>query len=289
MKTIRLKAPAKVNLILEVLRKLPSGFHELRTVMAKIPSLYDEISITFCLGKEGIFLKSDNKIIPLDEKNICFKSAKKFLEKTGKSVGIKIDIKKNIPIGAGLGGGSSDGAATLKILNKYFHHPISEKQLIKLGAEVGKDIPFFFSLKNAAFIEGAGEKISKVFDLLKMDILLVNPKIHISTKQAYEKLSPEIKKIARKDNASSKMMLAIKNKKLDLISKYLYNDFEIVIEKEYPVIKEIKDKLKNLGASGALMTGSGSTVFGIFKDRRKALMAKKEMKKCYPKFFVEIG
>ncbi len=289
MKTIKLKAPAKINLTLEVLRKLPDGFHELRTVMSKIFGLYDEISITFYPKKEGISVESGNNGIPLDERNICFKVAKKFFEKAKKSAGIKIYIKKNIPVGAGLGGGSSDGAATLKILNKYFHHPVSDKKIIEMASKIGKDIPFFFSSKGASLIEGMGEKISETFIFPKINILLVNPNIHISTKHAYERLSPIIEKIKRKENISRKMMAAIKKNDVGLIAKYLYNDFEVILEKEQSIISEIKDELIGLGASGALMTGSGSTIFGIFKNRKEILAAKRKMKIRYPDFFVEIG
>ena len=289
MRTIKLKTPAKVNLSLEVLKKLPNGYHQIRFVMAKISALYDEISITFNPKKKYIVIRSSNNKIPLDEKNICFRAVKRFLEKTKKSIGVRINIKKNIPIGAGLGGGSSDGSATLKILNQYFHYPLSKKQLMEIGSEIGKDIPSFFSPKSAAFVEGMGEKISRVFDFSNQNILLVNPKIHISTKHVYERLSPKIKKIKRKENVSLKMMLAVKKKNIDDIAKYLYNDFERVLEKEYPVIREIKNKLMNFGASGALMTGSGSTVFGIFKNKGEVLVARKEIKKQYPDFFVEIG
>ena len=289
MKTIKLKAPAKINLTLEVLERLPNGYHQIRFVMAKVPALYDEISITFDPKKEEIKVKSNTNGIPLDERNICFKAAKKFFEKTGKKSGIKIYIKKNIPVGAGLGGGSSDGAATLKILNKYFKYPFSDKKLSELGAEIGKDIPFFFSPKSGALVEGMGEKITKTFELPKLNLLLVNPRIHISTKHAYERLTSEIAKIKKRKNISQKMTNAVKNKNIELISKYLYNDFEIILKKEQPIIKEVKENLVSLGASGTSMTGSGSTVFGIFKNRQSALNAKNKIKIKYPDFIVKLG
>lgn len=289
MKTIKLKAPAKVNLTLEVLRKLPNGYHEIRFVMVRVDNVYDEISISFYPGKEGIMVESSNNGIPLDERNICFKVAKRFFEETGKSVGIKIYIKKNIPVGAGLGGGSSEGAAVLKILNKYFNHPLSKAKLMQIGSEVGKDIPFFFSSQGASLVEGMGEKISKTFTFPKINILLVNPHINISTKHAYERLSPIIKKMKKRDNISKEMIASIKKKDAELIAKHLYNEFEIILGKEQSIIKEIKDGLIGLGALGALMSGSGSTVFGIFKKRKEAIVAKKKMKMKYPDFFVEIG
>ena len=287
MKPIKLKAPAKTNLTLEVLRKLPSGFHEIRTIMTKLPDLYDEISIKFDINEKAIILKSNAKNMPIDETNICFKTAKAFFEKTKKSGGIEIYVKKNIPIGAGLGGGSSDGAVVLKILNKHFHYPLSQKQLINLSSRIGKDIPFFFSEKNSALIEGAGEKINKTFTIPKLNILLINPGIHISTKWAYENLSPLLGKIKRQAWLSQKIMLAAKNKDIKLISKYLYNDFEILVEKEYPLIKKLKNELLENDASGSLMSGSGSTVFGIFKSKKILLTAKKNLIKKYPKFMIK--
>jgi 4-diphosphocytidyl-2-C-methyl-D-erythritol kinase len=289
MKTAKLKAPAKINLTLEIMRKLPNGFHELRSVFAKLPNLYDEISVNFYPERKGIFLKSRNKKIPLNENNICFKAVKKFFETTGKSIGISIEIKKNIPIGAGLGGGSSDGAAILKILNQYFRHPLSEKKLIKMASEIGKDIPFFFSQKRAALIEGAGEKIGKVFEIGKINFLLINPNVYVGTKEAYEILSPIISKMKNRKNFSKEIILALKKGKIDCVSGCLYNDFELVMEKKHPIISELKNKLIELGASGALMSGSGSTVFGIFESRKKILEAEKKMKKYYPKFLVKIG
>lgn len=287
MKTIKLKAPAKINLTLEVLRKLPSGFHKIRTVMTQLSDLYDEISINFIAEKNTITLKSNAKNMPLDETNICFKVAKAFFGKTKKSGGIEIYLKKNIPIGAGLGGGSSDGAAVLKILSKHFHHPLSQKQLIEMAAKIGKDIPFFFAEKNSALIEGAGEKIKKTFAMPKLNILLINPNINISTKWAYENLSPLLGKIKREEKLAQKIMLAAKKKNINLIAKYLHNDFEILVEKEYPLIKKLKNELLENGASGALMSGSGSTVFGIFKSKKILLTAKNNLLKKYPQLLIK--
>lgn len=289
MKIFKLKAPAKINLTLEVLRKLPNGFHEIRSVFLKLPNIHDEILVTFFPKKTGVTLKSRNKKIPLDEKNICFKVAKKFFETTGKSVGISISIKKNIPIGSGLGGGSSDGAVILKILNQYFNFPLSQKKIIEIASEVGKDIPFFFAGKNTALIEGAGEKIGKVFETGKSNFLLVNPNVHVETKEAYGILSPVISKMKNRKNFSKEMIAALKKRKTNYISRCLYNDFEMVMNKKHPIISELKKKLIELGASGSLMSGSGSTVFGIFEDRKKMLKAERMMKKIYPKFFVKIG
>lgn len=281
------KAPAKINLTLEVLRKLPSGFHELRTIMTKLPDLSDEISVIFNSKKDGIVIKSDSRKMPSDEKNICYKVAKSFLKKTKEKIGLEIRIKKNIPVGAGLGGGSSDGAAVLKILNNHFKSPLSQKQLINLASKIGKDIPFFFSEKNSALIQGCGEKITQAFEIPPLNILLVNPKIHVATNLAYAKLSPLLAKIKRKTKISDSMIAAAKRGDAKTVAKYLHNDFEMVMEKEYPVIKKIKKEILDLGADGSLMSGSGSTVFGIFATKKALLEARKKLKKKYPNFLVK--
>src|SRR5665647_329306 len=185
MKTLKLKAPAKINLTLEVVRKLPNGYHELRTVMAKIGKIFDEISIRFYPDKRSIIIKSNSKKIPLDSSNICYKAAEKYFAKIKKRVGIVIEIRKKIPVGAGLGGGSSDGAAVLKILNKFYENKISDKELGKIAAEVGKDVPFFLSPKGAAFLDRMGDRIKKNISLPTINCVVVNPGIHIATPWAF--------------------------------------------------------------------------------------------------------
>ncbi|MFA5777577.1 MAG: 4-(cytidine 5'-diphospho)-2-C-methyl-D-erythritol kinase [Parcubacteria group bacterium] len=287
MKTIKQKAPAKINLTLEIVKKLPNGYHELRTVMTKLESIFDEVTIKFYPDKSGIKIRSNSKKIPLDESNICHKAAEKYFSKIGKEIGIVIEIKKNIPIGAGLGGGSSDGAAVLKILNKYFKNKISGKELEAMASEVGKDVPIFLSPKNSAFLDRMGDRIKKNADLSGLNFVIVNPEIHISTPWAFGEMH-KYNNLGNK-GISVKMFRYVQEKNTDKIINGLYNHFEPVIEKKYPIIKEIKNKLTEAGASGALMTGSGSTVFGIFKSKKDALKAKVIMKKHYPKFFVEVG
>lgn len=287
MKTITLKAPAKVNLTLEIVKKLPNGYHELRTVMAKLRNIFDEITIKFHPNKSGIIIKSNSKNIPLGKENICRKAAEKYFEKIKKQAGIVIEIKKEIPVCAGLGGGSSDAAAVLKILNKFYKNKISDKELEKIASQTGKDIPFFLSSKNAAFLDRMGDRIKNSSELPKLYFLIVNPGIRISTSWAFGE-THEHRNLGDK-GISVKMFQYIQKRDIDKIISNLYNDFEPVIEKKYPIIKKVKDNLINLGASSALMTGSGSTIFGIFKDKKTVSKAKKTMKKYYPDFFVEIG
>lgn len=287
MKTIKLKASAKVNLTLEIVKKLPNGYHELRTVMVKLKNIFDEITIKFYPDKSGIVIKSDSKNIPLDENNICYKAAKKYLENIKEKMGIAIEIKKKIPVGAGLGGGSSDAAAVLKALNTFYKNKVSGKELEKIASQTGKDVPFFLSSKDAAFLDRMGDRIKKNSDISKLYFLIVNPGICVSTSWAFGETHKH-RNLGNK-GISVKMFQYIQKGDIDKIIANLYNDFEPVIEKKYPVIKKIKDSLIDLGASGALMTGSGSTVFGIFKSKKNALEAKKAMIKYYPDFFVEIG
>lgn len=287
MKTLKLKAPAKINLTLEVVKKLPNGYHELRTVMAKVGKIFDEIIIKFYPDKKSIIIKSHSQKIPLDDSNICYKAAEKYFARIKKRVGIAIEIRKKIPVGAGLGGGSSDGAAVLKILNKFYNHKLSGKELGKMAAEVGKDVPFFLSPKDAAFLDRMGDRIKENSNLPRCNFVVVNPIIHISTPWAFG----EMHKRGNLGNKglSVKMLRFVQEGNIDKIVAGLHNDFEPVIGEKYPIIKEIKEKLMDLGATGSLMTGSGSTVFGIFQSSQKALEAKKAMKKCFPDFFVEIG
>ena len=146
------QCPAKINLTLEVIKKRKDGFHELRTVMVKLSNLKDELEIEIFTNKSNIEIICDNQEIPIDNRNICYKATEVFLRKINKKLGVKIKIKKKIPVGAGLGGGSSDAAGVFKVLNQYFKNIFSKKELIEMAAEIGKDIPFFFSEKNGALI-----------------------------------------------------------------------------------------------------------------------------------------
>jgi 4-diphosphocytidyl-2-C-methyl-D-erythritol kinase len=278
--------PAKLNLTLEVVRKMKNGFHELRTIMVKLPQLKDELEIEIIPNENIIEIVCDNPNIPTDNRNICCKAVKIFLKKINKKVGVRIKIKKKIPVGAGLGGGSSDAAGVFKVLNQYFQEKISEKELIEIAAEIGKDIPFFFSKKDGALIGGAGEKILEEFNFNKGYFLIINPKIHISTPEAFSGIKENQWFLGdtRRENISNIFLKSLK--KENGFEKCLYNDFEISIERKYPVIKEIKQSLLAFGADGSLMTGSGSTVFGWFRNKNKMIKAEKILKERYQKFLV---
>lgn len=288
MKKVKVKSPAKINLTLEIVKKLPSGFHGLRSVMVKTENLYDEIEIIFDEKKDGIKIFCDDKNIPTDEKNICWKIAEKFFEISGKKIGIEIKIKKRIPALAGLGGGSSNGASVLLALNEYFDNILNFKKLIEVASEVGKDIPFFLQKENCAYVSGAGEKLKPIANFPKLNFLLVNPKGEISTGWAYGELDRKMWFMENEKRKNISQKLARKNN-LGEISGLLYNDFEIVAEEKFPIIKELKNCLISFGALGASITGKGPTIFGIFKTKKEALKVKEILEKKYRDFFVEIG
>jgi 4-diphosphocytidyl-2-C-methyl-D-erythritol kinase len=284
---IKIKAPAKINLTLEIVKRLPSGYHELRTVILKLDKLFDEIAINFDPEGRGIKIRSNSKAIPLGGKNTCYGVAHKYLEKIGEKIDLEIKIIKNIPSGAGFGGGSSDGASVLLALNKYFKSRLSMKEMIEIAQEVGKDIPVFLTREKAIMVGGMGEKLSPLFGILNLHLLAVNPRIYSSTKKAYEMASKKLWFMENKKKAdiSREMIGALGKKDREKIALNLYNDFEIVLEKSFPIIKELKLSLLAFGAEGALMSGAGSSVFGLFSSKKEAMEAKIILEKQYPKFF----
>lgn len=289
MKKYKLNSPAKINLTLEIIKKLPSGFHGLRSVMMKTYNLKDEIEITFKKRKTGITILCSDKNIPTDERNICHKVALKFFEFSGKEVGLIIKIKKKIPALTGLGGGSSNGAAVLLALNRYFWEPVKFSKLVEIAAQVGKDIPFFLIEDKVAYVSGAGEKLKPIKNFPNLNFLLVNPKGEIVTGWAYKELDKKMWFMDNKQRKNISQKLLKNSDSIEKIGGLLYNDFELVAQKSFPIIGEIKNCLLAFGASGVSITGKGPTVIGVFKDKKDALEAKNIIKKKYPKFFVEFG
>lgn len=289
MKKITLKSPAKINLTLEVIKKLPNGFHELRTVMMKLPNLFDEITLEFDDNKKGIEIACDSREVPCDENNICWKIAERFFEKTGRKTGLKIKIKKNIPIAAGLGGGSSNGASVLLALNRYFRNILPAKELIDLASGVGKDIPFFILEDTAAYVSGMGEKVEVIKNFPRLTLVVAKPKGKISTPWAYQELDKILifRENSGRRNISQKMAKSAGS--CEAISQLLHNDFDPVAEKKYPVILEIKKTLIHLGAPGTSLSGKGPTVFGIFESKKEALQAGEILRKYYSNIFVSLG
>jgi len=257
--SVRLYAPAKVNFRLDVLSRRPDGYHELRMIMQRI-DLCDEIEISLHQGA-GISLSCLHPYIPQDKRNIVWKAAAEILNCFGKDVGIKIQMKKNIPVGAGLGGGSSDAATTLMGLNDLLGTGLTDQQITSIGLKLGADVPFFI-FKNAAVAEGIGDRLSPLEHIPKLWLLLVNPGIHVSTSWVYQNLNLTSEKVAAK--------LPFLYKSAADVCSILSNDLEPVTLRRYPIIQEIKNKLLAAGADGTLMSGSGSTVFAVFSTESAA-------------------
>ncbi len=263
MSSLSLKSHAKVNLFLEVLWKRDDGYHEIESLMQEI-SLCDNILLEDRL--EGITILCPNKeiSIPSDHNNLAHKAARLLITKFNIKKGVSITIDKKIPVGAGLGGGSSNAASVLKGLNQLWNIGLKNRQLQELGAEIGSDVPFFINGKTA-LVKGRGVKIHTWITVPKTWIILAVPNISVSTKWAYGRLDRELTK-----NINSARLPTLEKLQFKGIVDNLFNRLEGVVLKEYPIIETVKEKMTACGARGALMSGTGSAVFGIASSKNKA-------------------
>jgi len=259
IRRVHLRAPAKVNLRLEVLGKREDGYHWIRTWIYPI-SLWDEIIVE--RTEEGVEISCEPEIVPLEE-NLCFKAATAFFAQGYGEGGVRVFLRKKIPIGAGLGGGSSDAAATLKALSLLWSH-VGNEGLMALGAKVGADVPFFLIGKGAV-MGGMGEKVLSLLPPLRRWILLVVPSERLSTREVYGK-----GRWGLTSKGGNNKIFTIP----DQLSSFLRNDLEEVAVELYPPLKEIKEILRKEGAEGVSMTGSGTGVFGTFLRKEEAERAK---------------
>jgi 4-diphosphocytidyl-2-C-methyl-D-erythritol kinase len=265
--SLQLKSHAKVNLRLEILKRREDGYHELRTVFQKI-SLHD--TLHFSLKQEkGISITSDHPKLPLGKKNLVYKAIQSMFKMCGYKGGVHIEIEKRIPLGAGLGGGSSNAATTLMALNQLLEVNLSQKELMKMGLEIGADVPFFF-LKGAAIGSGIGERLKKE-ELPSLWYVLIYPNFEVSTRWAYRHFVLT--------NQQFHFNLHRFLKTPEGISRILLNHLEKVVSKRYPQISFMKELLLSVGALGALMTGSGPTVFGVFPEAESAAKGYEKIRK----------
>ena len=265
--TLHLESPAKVNLRLEILNKRKDGYHELRTVFQKI-SLHD--TLHFSLKKEkGISIATDHPNLPVGKTNLVYQAAQSMLKASDYQGGVHIEIKKQIPLGAGLGGGSSNAATTLKALNQLLKKNLSRKKLMEMGLEIGADVPFFI-WEGAAIGSGIGEKLKKV-TLPDLQYVLIYPNFEVSTRWAYQNF------VLTNQRIHFNLHKFLKTP--EGISSILFNHLEEVVSRKYPQIEVMKNSLLSRGALGALMTGSGPTVFGLFQDDKSATGAYEKIKK----------
>jgi 4-diphosphocytidyl-2-C-methyl-D-erythritol kinase len=265
--TLHLESSAKVNLRLEILKKREDGYHEVRTILQKI-SLHDTLLFSLKMGR-GISIKTSHPHLPTGKNNLVYQAAQSVLKRSDYKGGFLIEIKKKIPLGAGLGGGSSNAAMTLKALNQLLRLDLSKKELMEMGAGIGADVPFFF-LEGAAIGSGIGERLVKI-RLPVLWYVLIYPNFEVSTRWAYQNF------------VLTKRQFHINLHKFTNaphdISRGLRNDLEEVVSKEYPEIGVMKKMLCSAGALGVLMSGSGPTVFGIFSEERGASEAYKKVRR----------
>jgi len=258
--TITLQAPAKVNLFLQVIGKRPDNYHDLFSLMCPI-SLYDTVTLNFRPHNPSISVDCSAPNVPDDDTNLAHKAAAFFKKQWKHEVGLNISIHKRIPVAAGLGGGSSDAAAVLLGLNRYFGNPFTRDQLMPIGLTLGADVPFFIYQK-PAIATGVGEKLEPFAHLKPYHILLVNPGYGVSTAKIFKNLNLRLTKCEKILKYS-----CFNERGFDAV-KHLCNDLETVAASLHPDIGQAKAAFLEHGALGALMSGSGPTVFGLFSDAK---------------------
>lgn len=267
-----LKAYAKINLSLDIVGKREDGYHLLEMIMQAV-ELHDEVILTE--KKAGISLSCDKSYVPVDERNIAYKAAKLIMEETGLKSGIHIHINKNIPVAAGLAGGSTDAAAVLKGMNAMFSLGLSYEELKVLGLKLGADVPYCIE-GGTALCEGVGERITKLESFSGYVVVLVKPPFGVSTKEVYGAFNLE--KIKRHVE-TKKLIDSLAKSDLNGVHYYSRNLLENVVIQSYPVIKSIKQRVVKTGARVTLMSGSGPTVYGIYENKETAVRALNELRK----------
>ena len=270
---------AKINLILDITGIRDDGYHNLKTIMQCV-NLSDIVIVDKTDGE--IKITTNKKGLPTNNKNIAYKACEAFYKSLGKNGGAKILIHKNIPVSAGLAGGSGNGAAVLTSLNMLYSNPFSDDELLKIASTLGADVPYCL-MGGTQLAEGIGDIMTQIPPMPKSCVVLVTPPISVSTPWAYAEYDKCEKTIFPDADA---MINALKNQDYQKICNNLSNVFEDVTLNEYPVIKTIKEQLLNSGANGALMSGSGPTVFGLFTDYKKAKAAHDNLCKTYKDTFI---
>ncbi len=264
MDTLQLRANAKINLALDVIGRRPNGYHDVRMIMQTI-QLHDKVSLT-PIAKQDIILKTNLGFLPTGKGNLVYDAARLFFEHTGIPGGVHIDLEKHIPVAAGMAGGSTDAAATLTGLNELFRTGLSLSELQALGVTLGADIPFCLQ-GGTALSEGIGEVLTPLPSPPDCHVLIVKPPTGVSTKFVYQNL---VLDEATPHPDVDGMIQALHDGSFSGIVSRLGNVLATVTEAHCPEIPEIREEMLRLGADGALMSGSGPTVFGLFSSEKKA-------------------
>ncbi|MDP8299945.1 MAG: 4-(cytidine 5'-diphospho)-2-C-methyl-D-erythritol kinase [Candidatus Tantalella remota] len=273
---MKITAPAKINLYLEVLSKRDDGFHEIETLFERI-SLSDEISVEFAQGPTRITCSDSG--IPTGEDSLLYRTVSAFNEKTSKKASFVIDLKKNIPVAAGLGGGSTDAASLLLALNELSGYPLDNKELTEIGRSLGADIAFFLTDCRFAMGRRRGDVIETLESQLEMSHILVNPPFGVSTKEVYNNISGFT--LTKKKGVDRMFSAFLKRRDIEGLAENLHNDLQTLVLRDFPVLAGVFSEMKKAGSRGSLLSGSGPTVFGIF-DTDKTDEAAEKLKKVFP-------
>lgn len=269
-KSVQKNAYAKVNLGLDVLGVLPSGYHEVKMVMQTV-GIYDVL--TFEKTAEGIVITTDSGELPTNEDNLIYKAAKLLFDKYHITEGVRIHLEKHIPIAAGMAGGSADAAATLKGINELFELGCDLQELKEIGVKIGADVPYCV-MGGTALAEGIGERLTALKPAPDCYLLVAKPNINVSTKYVYEHLDA-LESYEHPDIDG--MVAAIEAGDLDGVTARMGNVLQDVTIPAHPIIAQLKAQMKELGAQESMMSGSGPTVFGIFTDKERAQRAYEQM------------
>ena len=264
------KAYGKINISLDIVGKREDGYHLLKMIMQNV-DLYDSMSFEKC--NKGINITCNKPYIPTDERNLVYKAAKLFMDTYDIKEGINIYLKKNIPVAAGMAGGSADAAAVFKALTQVFKIDVDDNELMNLGVKIGADVPYCI-MGGTALCEGIGEIITPLAPFKNHILVLVKPNFGVSTKEVYKNL--DISKIFKHPD-TEELIKAMEEERLEDVCHNMKNLLENVTLRKYPVLKRIKEDMIKMGAMGSMMSGSGPTIFAFFDDMLKA-------QRCYDKF-----
>lgn len=276
---MKIKAYGKVNISLDVVGKREDGYHLLSMIMQNI-DLYDEIEVE--KQECGIILECNKSYVPVDNRNLAYKAAEIFKERYDIVDGVKINIEKNIPVSAGLAGGSTDAAAVLKVMNKLFNVNATEEELMELGLKLGADIPYCIH-GGTALCQGIGEIITPIKPFRDKIVVLVKPAFGVSTKEVYKNFNLEKVKQHPK---TAEIINAIENDDLNFVASNMKNLLENVTLRKHKILIKIKEEMNACGAINSMMSGSGPTVFAFFDDMLKAQRCFEKMKKKYSDVFI---
>lgn len=271
---VRVAAPAKINVILRVLDQRPDGYHNLWSVMQTV-ALEDELRLRVRRDTGGVLLRCDDATLPTDHRNLVYRAAALTAERAGLNVGLEIELMKRIPYGAGLGGGSSDAAATILGLNRLLGLGWTVVHMAELGQQLGSDVPFFF-FAPSALVTGRGEAVKPLRLAGERWVVLVTPGFPIETRWAYQRLSAT-RSGAPSLSGALRALEAREAVSWEDLLPLAGNDFEAAVFPEHGVLRTIKARLLSQGAEAALLSGSGSTVFGVFRDEMAARQAQATM------------